>query len=60
MLAIWCAVLLGEASLRAREIPAYGRRKHAVSLLRRGLDWLAAPARTRCFRWTLAPKTVRI
>jgi hypothetical protein len=61
MLAVWCAVLLGEASVRAGEIPAYGRRKSAVSLLRRGLDWLAAPARARFFRWTLAPpKTVRI
>jgi Transposase DDE domain len=61
MLAIWCAVLLGEAAMRAGEIPAYGRRAHAVSLLRRGLDWLAAPPRPRFFRWTLAPpKTVRI
>jgi hypothetical protein len=61
MLAIWCAVLLGEAAIRAGEIPAYGRRQHAVSLLRRGLDWLAAPPRSRCFRWTLAPaETVRI
>ena len=61
MLAIWCAVLLGEAANRAGEIPAYGRRAHAVSLLRRGLDWLAAPPRSRFFRWTLAPpKTVRI
>jgi hypothetical protein len=61
MLAIWCGVLLGEASVRAGEIPAYGRREHAVSLLRRGLDWLAAPARPRFFRWTLAPpKTVRL
>jgi hypothetical protein len=61
MLAIWCAVLLGEASIRAGEIPAYGRREHAVSLLRRGLDWLSAPARSHFFRWTLAPpKTVRI
>src|SRR5258708_30099198 len=32
MLAIWCAVLLGEAAIRAGEIPAYGRRPHAVSL----------------------------
>ena len=61
MLAVWCGVLLGEASIRAGEIPAYGRRDHAVSLLRRGLDWLSAPARPRFFRWTLAPpKTVRI
>jgi hypothetical protein len=61
MLAIWCAVLLGEAAIRAGEIPAYGRRPHAVSLLRRGLDWLAAPTRPRYFRWTLAPpKSVRI
>ena len=61
MLAVWCAVLLGEASIRAGEIPAYGRRAHAVSLVRRGLDWLAAPARPYFFRWTLAPpKTVRI
>ena len=61
MLAIWCAVLLGEASVRAGEIPAYGRRDHAVSLLRRGLDWLTAPAHTHFFRWTLdPPKTVRI
>jgi len=61
MLAIWCAVLLGEAAMRAGEIPAYGRRAHAVSLVRRGLDWLAAPPRPRFFRWTLAPpKTVRI
>lgn len=61
MLAIWCAVLLGEAAMRAGEIPAYGRRLHAVSLLRRGLDWLAAPTRPRYFRWTLAPpKSVRI
>jgi hypothetical protein len=61
MLAIWCAVLLGEAAIRAGEIPAYGRRAHAVSLLRRGLDWLVAPPRPRFFRWTLAPsKTVRI
>jgi Transposase DDE domain len=61
MLAVWCAVLLGEASMRAGEIPAYGRREHAVSLLRRGLDWLSAPGRSRFFRWTLAaPKTVRI
>jgi hypothetical protein len=61
MLAMWCGVLLGEASLRAGEIPAYGRREHAVSLLRRGLDWLAAPSRARFFRWTLAPpKSVRI
>ena len=61
MLAIWCAVLLGEAATRAGEIPAYGRRAHAVSLLRRGLDWLAAPPRARFFRWTLTPpKTVRI
>ena len=61
MLAVWCAVLLGEASMRAGEIPAYGRRAHAVSLLRRGLDWLAAPAQPHFLRWTLAPpKTVRI
>jgi hypothetical protein len=61
MLAIWCAVLLGEASLRAGEIPAYGRRQHAVSLVRRGLDWLRAPPRPGAFRLTLAPaETVRI
>jgi hypothetical protein len=61
MLAIWCAVLLGEAAIRAGEIPAYGRRAHAVSLVRRGLDWLTAPARPGYFRWILAPpKTVRI
>lgn len=61
MLAMWCGVLLGEASMRAGEIPAYGRRDHAVSLLRRGLDWLSAPRRSHFFRWTLAPpKTVRI
>jgi hypothetical protein len=61
MLAIWCAVLLGEAAMRAGDIPAYGRRAQAVSLLRRGLDWLAAPPRSRCFTWTLTPaKTVRI
>jgi hypothetical protein len=61
MLAVLCAVLLGEASLRAGEIPAYGRRVRAVSLLRRGLDWLTAPPRPHFFRWTLAPpKTVRI
>jgi hypothetical protein len=61
MLAIWCAVLLGEAAIRAGEIPAYGRRPHAVSLVRRGLDWLRAPPRSRFFRWTLAPaETVRI
>ena len=61
MLAVWCAVLLGEASIRAGEIPAYGRRRHAVSLLRRGLDWLTAPPRPRFFRWTLTPQeTVRI
>lgn len=61
MLAVLCAVLLGEASMRAGEIPAYGRRRGAVSLVRRGLDWLTAPPRPRCFRWTLAPpKTVRI
>jgi hypothetical protein len=61
MLAVWCAVLLGEGSMRAGEIPAYGRRAHAVSLLRRGLDWLSAPGRAHFFRWTLAPpKTVRI
>jgi hypothetical protein len=61
MLAVWCAVLLGEAAIRAGEIPAYGRRQHAVSLVRRGLDWLTAPARSQFFRWTLAlPKTVRI
>jgi Transposase DDE domain len=61
MLAVWCAVLLGEAAMRAGEIPAYGRRQHAVSLLRRGLDWLTAPPRSHFFRWTLAPpKTVRI
>jgi hypothetical protein len=61
MLAIWCAVLLGEAAVRAGEIPAYGRRPHAVSLVRRGLDWLLAPSRPWFFRWTLSPqKTVRI
>src|SRR5258708_38718447 len=61
MLAIWCAVLLGEAAMRAGEIPAYGRRPHAVSLVRRGLDWLAGPPRPRLFRCTLAPpETVRI
>ena len=61
MLAVLCAVLLGEASIRAGEIPAYGRRRRAVSLLRRGLDWLTAPPRSHFFRWTLAPpKTVRI
>jgi hypothetical protein len=61
MLAVLCAVLLGEAAMRAGEIPAYGRRPHAVSLLRRGLDWLGAPARPHFFRWTLAPpKSVRI
>jgi Transposase DDE domain len=61
MLAIWCAVLLGEAAIRAGEIPAYGRRAHAVSLIRRGLDWLAAPPRPKFFQWTLSPpKTVRI
>ena len=61
MLAIWCAVLLGEAAMRAGEIPAYGRRPHAVSLLRRGLDWLSAPARPQFFRWRLdPPKTVRM
>jgi hypothetical protein len=61
MLAILCAVLLGEAAGRAGELPAYGRRDQAVSLLRRGLDWLTAPPHPRCFRWTLAPpKPVRI
>lgn len=61
MLAVWCAVLLGEAAIRAGEIPAYGRRQHAVSLLRRGMDWLTAPPKPRFFRWTLTPpKTVRI
>jgi hypothetical protein len=61
MLAVWCAVLLGEAAIRAGEIPAYGRRQHAVSLLRRGLDWLIAPPQPKFFRWTLTPpKTVRI
>ena len=61
MLAVWCAVLLGEASMRAGEIPAYGRRQHAVSLVRRGLDWLTAPPHPRFFQWTLGPpKTVRI
>jgi hypothetical protein len=61
MLAVWCAVLLGEAASRAGEIPAYGRRQQAVSLVRRGLDWLVAPNRSHFFRWTLAPpKTVRI
>jgi hypothetical protein len=62
MLAVWCGVLLGEAAIRAGEIPPYGRRPRAVSLLRRGLDWLLAPSRPRYFRWTLAlaPKTVRI
>ena len=28
MLALLCAVLLGEAAMRAGEIPAYGRRQH--------------------------------
>lgn len=61
MLAVWCGVLLGEASMRAGEIPAYGRRERAVSLLRRGLDWLSAPGRSYFFRWTLTPQeTVRI
>jgi hypothetical protein len=61
MLAVLCAVLLGEAAIRAGEIPAYGRRQHAVSLLRRGMDWLIAPPRPKFFRWTLTPqKTVRI
>jgi hypothetical protein len=61
MLALLCAVLLGEAAIRAGEIPAYGRRRHAVSLVRRGLDWLIAPARPHYFHWTLTPpKTVRI
>jgi len=61
MFALLCAVLLGEAAMRAGEIPAYGRREHAVSLVRRGLDWLVAPGRSRFFRWTLTPpKTVRI
>jgi hypothetical protein len=61
MLAIWCAVLLGEAAIRAGEIPAYGRRPHAVSLVRRGLDWLVAPPKPWFFRWILAPpETVRI
>jgi hypothetical protein len=61
MLAVWCAVLLGEASIRAGEIPAYGRRARSVSLLRRGLDWLSAPRRARFFTWRLSPpKTVRI
>jgi len=61
MLAIWCAVLLGEAAIRAGEITAYGRRTRSVSLVRRGLDWLLAPGHTRFFRWTLSPpKTVRI
>ena len=61
MLAIWCAVLLGEAAIRAGEIPAYGRRQRAVSLVRRGLDGIGAPARPWFFRWTLAPpETVRI
>jgi hypothetical protein len=61
MLALWCAVLLGEAAMRAGEIPAYGRRPHAVSLVRRGLDWLSAPAKPHFFRWMLAPpKPVRI
>jgi hypothetical protein len=61
MLAILCAVLLGEASIRAGELPAYARRAHAVSLLRRGLDWLSAPSHSRCFHWILSPpETVRI
>ena len=61
MLAVLCAVLLGEASMRAGEIPAYGRREHTVSLVRRGLDWLIAPSRPRYFCWFLASsKTVRI
>jgi hypothetical protein len=61
MLALLIAVLLGEASIRAGAIPAYGRRQRAVSLLRRGLDWLTAPSKAHCFRWQLAPPTtVRI
>ncbi len=62
MLAVLCAVLLGEASIRAGEIPAYGRRQRAVSLVRRGLDWLLTPrSRPHSFRWTLSiPETVRI
>jgi DDE family transposase len=61
MLAVWCAVLLGEAAIRAGELPAYGRRAHAVSLVRRGLDWLHAPPRPRYFQWLLGPpKPVRI
>ena len=60
-LAISCAVLLGEAAIRAGEIPAYGRSPHAVSLVRRGLDWLGAPARPRCFGGpSLHKKTGRI
>jgi hypothetical protein len=55
MAAVLCATLLGEAALRAGECPAYGRRPRAVSCLRRGLDWLAAPPRPGHFRWTLVP-----
>jgi hypothetical protein len=66
MAAVLCATLLGEAASRAGECPAYGRRPRAVSCLRRGLDWLAAPPRPRHFRWILTPtplqepKSVRV
>jgi hypothetical protein len=50
MVATWCAVLLGEAAIRAGDIPACGRRQHAVSLVRRGLDWLAVPPKPWFFR----------
>jgi hypothetical protein len=62
-LTVESGILKGQpaASLRAAEIPAYGRRARVVSLVRRGLDWLAAPARTHVFRWRLAPpEPVRI
>ncbi len=49
------AVLLGEAALRAGEIPAYGRRPHTVSRLRRGLDWLLVSEGAATFRWVLQP-----
>lgn len=55
MTALLCATLLGEATHRAGEVPAYGWRAQAVSLVRRGLDWLATPARPRSFHWTLIP-----
>ena len=61
MLAVLCAVLLDEASIRAGERPPNGRREHAISLLRRGLDWLSAPPKPHFFCWTLSPpETVRI